>query len=66
VLLTAPHARQDSHGEVLRLIDTFQLAAEECTRMYGAGPPGLLPRSGAQQGCPALQPKRRYTCYHCG
>lgn len=28
--------RQDSHGEVLRLIDTFQLAAEESTRMYGA------------------------------
>ena len=27
---------QDSHGEVLRLIDTFQIAAEEATRMYGA------------------------------
>ena len=39
VLLTASRMRQDSHGEVMRLIDTFQIAAEECTRMYGAEPP---------------------------
>lgn len=26
---------QDSHGEVLRLIDTFRIAAEESVRMYG-------------------------------
>lgn len=28
---------QDSRGEVQRLIDTFEIAAEEATRMYGAG-----------------------------
>ncbi len=28
---------QDSRGEVQRLIDTFQIAAEEATRMYGEG-----------------------------
>lgn len=26
---------QDSRGEVQRLIDTFKIAAEEATRMYG-------------------------------
>ena len=27
---------QDSRGEVERLIDTFKIAAEEATRIYGA------------------------------
>ena len=26
---------QDSRGEVQRLIDTFKIAAEEATRLYG-------------------------------
>ncbi|KAK9840915.1 hypothetical protein WJX81_000140 [Elliptochloris bilobata] len=30
---------KDSHGEVLRLIDTFQIAAEESVRMYGEWTP---------------------------
>ena len=33
---------QDSRGEVQRLIDTFQIAAEEATRMYGEAYSALL------------------------
>ena len=29
---------QDSRGEVERLIDTFKIAAEEATRLYGGQP----------------------------
>ena len=35
MLLTAGVTAQDSRGEVQRLIDTFKIAAEEATRLYG-------------------------------
>ena len=36
MLLTSYVMTQDSRGEVQRLIDTFKIAAEEATRLYGA------------------------------
>ena len=33
--MTADVMVQDSRGEVQRLIDTFKIAAEEATRLYG-------------------------------
>jgi len=41
---------KDSEGEVTRLIDTFQIAAEESTRMYGeAMPLDISPRAKGYQ-----------------
>ena len=34
---------KDSRGEVGRLIDTFMIAMEECTRNYGASLPSSTP-----------------------
>jgi acyl-CoA reductase-like NAD-dependent aldehyde dehydrogenase len=42
---------KDSRGEVTRLIDTFQIAAEESTRIYGeVMPMDISPRSEDYQG----------------
>jgi acyl-CoA reductase-like NAD-dependent aldehyde dehydrogenase len=42
---------KDSRGEVTRLIDTFQIAAEEATRIYGeVMPMDISPRSEDYQG----------------
>ncbi len=72
MLLRAPDARQDSRGEVMRLIDTFQIAAEESTRMYGAECLGLfygavhsrvaLPRSSQRGVTPVIFDAVIVTC----
>lgn len=42
---------KDSRGEVTRLIDTFQIAAEEATRIYGeVMPMDISPRAEGYQG----------------
>ena len=51
---------QDSRGEVQRLIDTFKIAAEEATRLYGE----LLPPDNALAFLPRKLVMGRAQCLY--